>query len=232
VRYFSSEVKVTKSGWVCPNLQAKPLPVAVSKAVYTPAMPVEIEAKIRLSDPDALHAKLRALDAVLDQRVVETNTYFDTPDGTLKSTDQGLRVRVEVDRDSGQTRTMFTHKGPRSHGRFKSRTETEVGVSDARAAAEMLAALGYQPVLTFEKRRTRYLLGHCRVEIDTLPHLGTFVEIEGRSENDVVAVQNQLGLADIPLIRASYIAMLATYLRESHLSTKYIKLEDQPESVV
>lgn len=193
---------------------------------YTPIMIVEVEAKLRLSDPDALNAKLAELNAVHDRDILETNTYFDRPDGDLKSSDQGLRVRVEIDRTTGKTENVLTHKGPRAHGRLKSRSETEVGVSNAHAAAQMLSALGYEPVLTFEKQRTRYLLDGCRVEIDTLPYLGTFVEIEGNTDDDVLAVQAKLGLSDQPLIRASYIAMLATYLRENNLSQTIVKIID------
>ncbi len=189
-------------------------------------MMLETEAKMRLTDPDALVAKLQELDATLARRLLESNTYFDAPDGQLKSTDQGLRVRVEVDQDTQKHSAVITHKGPRVQGKLKSRSETEVGVSDPAAAAEVLQVLGYQPVLTFEKRRTRYLLDGCRVEIDTLPHLGTFVEIEGSTEEGVLAVRERLGLEDVPLIRASYIAMLLTHLRESGAAAvKVIRFE-------
>ena len=59
-------------------------------------MMIEIEAKMRLSDPAAVVARLRALDAELDVEVLEVNTFFDSHDGGLKSSDQGLRVRVET----------------------------------------------------------------------------------------------------------------------------------------
>ncbi|MEM9913670.1 MAG: class IV adenylate cyclase [Planctomycetota bacterium] len=192
-------------------------------------MIVEVEAKLRLNDPEAMHLKLAELDAVRDRDVLETNTYFDRPDGDLKSSDQGLRVRVETDQATGKAETILTHKGPRAHGRLKSRSETEVGVSDARAAAQMLSALGYTAVLTFEKKRTRYLLDGCRVEIDTLPYLGTFVEIEGNTDEDVLAVQDKLGLADEPLIRASYIAMLVTHLQEHNLQRTIVRMADAPD---
>ncbi len=191
-------------------------------------MTIEVEAKIRLPDPALLHARLEQAEATLDGHLLETNTYFDSPDGTLKSTDQGLRIRIEVDETTGESRTLITHKGPRAHGTLKSRSETELGVTDAQAAARLLAVLGYREVMTFEKRRTRYLLDHCRVEIDTLPHLGTFIEIEGAREEDVLAVRDKLGLADAPLIRASYISMLVTHLREHAISGSNIRLEGAP----
>jgi adenylate cyclase class 2 len=188
---------------------------------------IEIEAKIRLADPEALQARLEALNAPVDQRILETNTYYDLPDGRLKSTDQGLRIRTERDQDREELRTILTHKGPRAHGQFKSRTETELVVGDRHDAADMLTVLGYHRVLTFEKRRVRYLLDDCRVEIDTLPYLGTFVEIEGPSEDAVNSVREKLGLADQPLIRASYIAMLATHLQEQRISQTSIRLKPE-----
>lgn len=177
-------------------------------------MAIEIEIKIRLHEPEPLLARLAELDAVHDRQFLETNTYFDLPDGRLKTSDQGLRLRVEKDTTTDRVETVMTHKGPRAHGPLKSRSETEVGVSGVHAAGQMLSVLGYRPVLTFEKLRDRFLLDRCRVEIDRVPHLGTFVEIEGETEDEVLAVRAKLGLGDEPLIRASYIAMLATYLRE------------------
>jgi len=191
---------------------------------------VEIEAKLRLDDPDGLRAKLVELNAVHDRDLLETNTYFDRPDGGLQNSDQGLRVRVEVDQATGRAQTILTHKGPRAHGRLKSRSETELGVSDADAAAQMLSALGFRPVLAFEKRRTRYLLDGCRVELDTLPHLGHFVEIEGHTDDDVLGVQAKLGVGDQPLISASYVAMLVTYLSENQLTPTIVRLDDDPET--
>ncbi|MEX0743959.1 MAG: class IV adenylate cyclase [Phycisphaeraceae bacterium] len=188
-------------------------------------MTVEIEAKMRLVDRAAVERKLIELDATLEAEFLETNTYFDTSQHGLKSSDRGLRVRVEQTLD-GEREVTITHKGPRAHGRLKSRTETEVVVADARRAANLLAALDYVPVLSFEKRRRRWRLDECHVELDTLPYLGQFIEIEGSSDEAVLAVREKLGLEDAPLIHASYIAMLSTYIRENHLRTHTIRFND------
>ncbi|MEM9346619.1 MAG: class IV adenylate cyclase [Planctomycetota bacterium] len=197
-------------------------------------MAVEIEAKMRLHHPDALITRLRELGATLTDQLSETNSYFDTPQGELKSTDQGLRTRVEVANagtpDEAIT-TTITHKGPRTMGQLKSRVENEVVVDNARDAALLLGALGYQHVLSFEKRRIRYELDGCKVELDELPIIGRFIEIEGDSEADVLAVQAKLGLSDEPLIRSSYIAMLKTHLQETHGNETMIKFEDQASVV-
>ncbi|MFK7788195.1 MAG: class IV adenylate cyclase [Phycisphaeraceae bacterium] len=192
-------------------------------------MAVEIEAKMRLHNPDALIARLEELGATLKDKLSETNSYFDTPLGSLKSTDQGLRTRVEVANAGSPDQTIttrITHKGPRTMGQLKSRLESELDVDNARDAAVLLGALGYQHVLSFEKRRVRYLLDDCLVELDELPVIGRFVEIEGNSEAAVIAVREKLGLADEPIIRSSYIAMLKTHQQESHSSESLIKFDD------
>lgn len=193
-------------------------------------MAVEIEAKMRLHQPDALIARLEELGATLTDQLSETNSYFDTPQGQLKSTDQGLRTRVEVANAGSPDETItttITHKGPRTMGQLKSRVENEVLVDNARDAALLLGALGYHHVLSFEKRRIRYKLDGCHVELDELPIIGRFVEIEGDTEDAVIAVREKLGLADEPLIRSSYIAMLKTHQQESHSSETMIQFEDE-----
>ncbi len=182
---------------------------------------IEIEAKMRLTDRAAMEHLLEASGATPITRLMETNTFFDTAEGRLKSSDQGLRIRVEQD-ERGQRRAIITHKGPRAHGRLKSRSETEVVVDDPRRAAELLDALGFRHGLSFEKRRSRWKLDGCTVELDEVPYLGHFIEIEGPSDEAVLAVREALGLADAPLIKSSYIAMLWTYLREHNISANHI----------
>lgn len=197
-------------------------------------MAVEIEAKMRLRDPIAVIARLTELGGKRLAELSETNSYFDTPAGTLKCTDQGLRTRVEVT-DAGTPQqkvvTRITHKGPRAMGALKSRFETELDVSNAKDAALLLGALGYHHVLSFEKRRTRFELDGCMVELDELPIIGRFIEIEGPSSDIVMAVRDKLGLGEEPVIRSSYIAMLRTHLQESHTEQTMICFEDDASVV-
>ncbi len=187
-------------------------------------MSVEIEAKMRLADRQAIVDRLRELGAEAQGEILETNTYFDTEAHRLKSGDEGLRIRVEQHADGSQ-RATITHKGPRAHGRLKSRAEHEVAIEDPRAAGDLLSAIGFAPVLSFEKRRTRYRLDDCCIELDALPYLGDYIEIEGPSDEHVLSVRQRLGLDDVPLVRASYIAMLDNHLREHRLNTSMIRLE-------
>ncbi len=188
-------------------------------------MAIEIEAKMRLDDVQSIEAALAQAGARREMNLLEINTFFDTPQGTLKSADQGLRVRVEQQTDGPYHAVIVTHKGPRSHGKLKSRSETELRVDNVHDAADLLGALGYTPVFTFEKRRTRWVLDECIIAIDEVPYLGSFIEIEGPSEESVFAARTRLGLDDVALIRASYIAMLRTYLTEHNLHTNHVTFE-------
>ena len=192
-------------------------------------MKIEIEATMPLRDPEAREARLLALGARRGPVLHETNSFFDTTDAVLKASDQGLRLRVRESPDGAPQAVTITHKGPRAHGKLKSRQETELNVDDARSAADLLSVLGYGPVFTFEKRRRCWEFSQCHIAIDTLPLLGHFVEIEGPSDDVVLAVREQLGLAGVPLIQASYIAMLTTHLAQNHITTDRVRFDDEDE---
>ena len=88
-------------------------------------MPVEIEAKMKLDDRQDLLSKLKYFDAAYVTEVLEVNTFFDAPDRGLRTSDQGLRVRVERTTDGSKVTATVTHKGPRTRGKLKTREETE-----------------------------------------------------------------------------------------------------------
>lgn len=181
-------------------------------------MPLEIELKMRLKYPEVLEAKLGSLGANFLGAVLERNTYYDTVGSDLRHADQGLRLRIEQPTDSGPSRVIVTHKGPRLPGPTKTRQETQVHVSDPGSAAELLEAIGYCRVLSFEKRRRRWQLEGCSIEIDCLPYLGDFVEIEGPDEQAILAARATIQMGEVPLIRKSYLGLLREYLDENGLA--------------
>ncbi|HEX8340501.1 MAG TPA: class IV adenylate cyclase [Tepidisphaeraceae bacterium] len=177
-------------------------------------MSVEIEAKMKVSDLSVVRAKLPAAGAVAGAKYFEINAFFDTEDRSLLAADHGLRLRINRDEATGKQTYVYTFKGPRQPGALKSREEIELDVGDPKAAEKFLGALGYAKVLSFEKRREKWSLGGCSVELDELPHLGLFVEIEGPSEAAIMAVRKTLGLDQSPIIKTSYVAMLMSYLQD------------------
>lgn len=177
-------------------------------------MAVEIEAKMKVPDLTVIRERLTAAGAKPTGEYLERNTFFDTDDRSLLAADEGLRIRLNKDRNGTASTCTMTFKGPRQRGQLKSREETELSCGSFTDAAAMLTCLGFTKVLSFEKRRDSWSLGGCKVELDELPHLGTYVEIEGPREEAVLRVREQLQLSDRPMVRASYIAMLMTHLQE------------------
>jgi len=175
-------------------------------------MPLEIEAKMAVPNVKPVRATLERLNATGGALTLETNIFFDTPDRALLKAGSGLRLRTNHDAASGRETHVITHKGPLLAGGVKSREETELTVENAADAADLLAQLGFSKTLTFQKRRESWKLGGCKIELDEVPHLGSFVEVEGPDEPTVMRVREQLGLADRPIIKTSYIGMLVDYL--------------------
>jgi adenylate cyclase class 2 len=177
-------------------------------------MAVEIEAKMKVDDLAPVRARLEAAGAKMVGDFREQNIFFDTEDRSLLAADQGLRLRVSINAATKNQIVTITFKGPRQHGQLKSRDETETTVGSFPDAAALLECLGYTRILSFEKRRQSWAHGGCKIELDELPHLGAFVEIEGPRDEVVLSVRQELQLADRPLVKASYSAMLMTHLQE------------------
>jgi len=186
-------------------------------------MAVEIEAKMKVDSLEVVRERLKSIGATPAGEAIETNVFFDTDDRSLLAADKGLRLRSSIAQPSGAATHTITYKGPRQHGPLKSREETEVGVLDSKDAIALLEELGFRRVLSFEKKRESWDLGGCKVELDELPHLGLYVEIEGPKDDAVMKVREQLQLTDKPIIKASYVALLMTYLQETGNSKRVVK---------
>jgi adenylate cyclase, class 2 len=180
-------------------------------------MPTEVEIKLQVDAHDPVRAKLQQRGAESLGKVLEINHIFDNAERTMLATDRGLRVR-ECRNDHGELlRAILTYKGPRAPGRIKRREEIELTVDDPAAASTLLEQLGFLEAVRFEKRRESWRLGDCLVELDEVPYLGAFIEIEGPDEAHIEQVRTELGLANTPLVRGSYIGLLVRHCQNQGL---------------
>jgi len=193
-------------------------------------MATEIEAKLKVSSLDPIRARLKACAAQRIGCVLETNFMLDRPDQTLRQRDAALRVRGAQVLDGPRPAAKLTYKGPAQAGRFKSRQEIEVEIADAGQTVELLSAVGFTVTLCYEKRRESWRMNDCLVELDELPIVGAFVEIEGPNEAAIDFVRVALGLAATPHISQSYVAMLATHAQESRSTDRAFRLGHIPPS--
>jgi adenylate cyclase class 2 len=142
----------------------------------------EIELKVPITDPNALHARLLELGFHIDTpRTFEHNTLYDTPSRDLRGRTEILRIR-----QYGEIWTV-THKGladplkAPNGSRYKVRIETETTVSDGPTLATIFERLGYSPAFVYEKYRTEWSHSDepsTHVVVDETP-IGTYAELEG-----------------------------------------------------
>jgi adenylate cyclase class 2 len=184
-------------------------------------MATEIEAKMPVESFDSIRQMLKRVDAALVSTVVETNTFFDTRDRALQARDCGLRLRINR-ATNAQEQSLITFKGPGLTGQLKTREEIELTIDDAAGGSELLQRLGYLPGLSFEKRRESWRLDACQIELDEMPYLGKFIEIEGPSESEVMSVRKKLGLDAARLEKRGYISLLSQYLAANNIADRRI----------
>lgn len=176
-------------------------------------MNTETELKFRLDDPAAMRQRILQAGGQPLGSVLEENTYFDTPGQKLRQRDSGLRVRVATAPD-GKTSTLLTYKGKRLQKDAFVRPEENLPAESPESARAFVEGLGFRPFVTFQKRRESFQLGPARVELDELPELGQFMEIEADNEAAVTAARQQLGLADTPPVTQTYLAMVMQLLAD------------------
>jgi adenylate cyclase, class 2 len=178
-------------------------------------MPLEIEIKLKVESHEQVLRRLVEIGGERVGRVRETNIFFDRADRSLRKADCGLRVRLTRGAGEAGPRALLTFKGPAGATGLYAREAFDLKVTPVEQVVPMILAMGFEQMFLFEKDRESWRVGECLVELDTLPHFGKFVEIEGPSEEVVRAVQNQLGLGHLKQHDRSYIRMVSEYL-EGH----------------
>jgi adenylate cyclase class 2 len=161
----------------------------------------EIEVKFYVSDLQAIRIQLERLGAQLTQpRTFEVNLRYDTSDGELARSFRVLRLRQD-------TAARLTFKGPaRAQDGARIRQEIEMKVESFEQARALLAALGYQVNMVYEKYRTKYEFNDVHLDLDEMPY-GNFLELEGANVPAIHALSEQLDLDWEASSPASYVML-------------------------
>jgi adenylate cyclase, class 2 len=170
-------------------------------------MGTEIEAKLKVNSLQTAAERLAELGAEFLQEQLQKDFYFDDANGAFTKVDKCLRLRQQF--ADGKENVFLTYKGAKEKDNFKKRQELEIEVKDLDSIRKLLSALGYEQMLIVEKKRRIWRLGNCRVCLDELPLLGSFVEIEGPDDRNIADVQSSLGLAHLPHIPESYAKLIS-----------------------
>lgn len=146
-------------------------------------MNTEYEVKILNINVEEIKKKLLKAGAKkLAERNMRRYVYDVDPDK------KGTWIRL---RDNGEKTTLTLKEI--QHAGIDGTKEIEIIVDDFDNTNLLLNKLGFFHKAYQENKRTSYTLDGCEIEIDTWPKLPAYLEIEGKSKEDVSRVVKLLG---------------------------------------
>jgi len=175
---------------------------------------LEQEIKFFLPDEGALRRRLADLGAQpYLPRAHETNIRFDTAEGVLTRAGKVLRLRA-----AGTVILTFkTPEAARSaggDGAARRLLETEITVDNLEKTAHLLHALGFRPIVRYEKYREVFRWRSALVMLDQLP-FGFFCELEGPDLAELQRTAERLGLQWQDSLHNSYMGIFLL-LKKKH----------------
>ena len=184
----------------------------------------EVEMKFIVHDISAFRARVSELGLHLEtERTFESNTLYDTADRELRAKTQVLRLRRYGDR------CVLTHKrlpdGGSDDAKYKTRIETETGVDDCSAVAEIFHQLGFSAAFSYEKFRTEWADaagGH--LVLDETP-IGTYAELEGPTDW-IDRTAESLGVEPADCSTASYGTLFLTWKEQTRSAANHLTFEE------
>ena len=104
---------------------------------------IEVEVKLPVADLDGIRTELLKNGFKETAFIEERDTYFDNPQGDIRTNGEALRVREMKDHLTGKKRAQFNFKGKKLDTRTMTREELETGVEDGEICRNILQAIGY-----------------------------------------------------------------------------------------
>ena len=145
---------------------------------------IEYEVRVLEIDIKKMQKKLKELNAELVEDVFQRRYLYDFKP---VNPDKWIRLRT-----NGNTTTL-TIKDVQS-SKIDGTKEMEIVVDDFNTTNEILNELGYQPRAIQENKRIKYNLNGVEVDIDTWPRIPTYLEVEGKNEEEVYKTLELLGI--------------------------------------
>ncbi|HUC31408.1 MAG TPA: class IV adenylate cyclase [Candidatus Paceibacterota bacterium] len=153
----------------------------------------EIEIKFLDVDREALERRLNELGAKKVGDYHYRRVVFDHPDFRLDKNASWLRLRDEGDKVTLTFKQRLGVDADHPLGGDKGMYERETIVQDFDATREILLKIGLVEKMYQENKRTRYVLNEIECDIDTWPLLEPYLEIEGKSWDEVYRTAETLG---------------------------------------
>lgn len=149
-------------------------------------MEIEYEATFEKIDKDEIRAKLKDVGAELIRpEFMQKRMVFNLPTGHEK---KGGWLRV---RDEGDKITMSLKIVDGTS--IQDQKELQINVDSFESGAAMLEAIGCERKAFQESKRELWKLNEVEITIDEWPFLEPYIEVEGKSEEDVKRTSELLG---------------------------------------
>ncbi len=148
----------------------------------------EIEVRFLEIDKEAIVKELQALGAEdLGEDFLKEVIFYDKDLKWQYEEKKFVRLRQA----RGEIFLTFKHNEAET---ATGTVEFEFKVDDWEKAKAFLEAIGLTAFREQEKKRRTFKLGEVIVDIDTWPSIPTYVELEGKSEDDLKSAAKTLGL--------------------------------------
>ena len=193
---------------------------------------IEIESKVRLSDPDLIRKQLLDLGAQRGYSLDITDTYYNSPniERDFARWDETLRLRYAIEREPTNNdiileTTDLTYKGPKMDQTIKTRPEIKVDLVDPENIHQLLTRIGFETKIVLKKHRELYeivredhLLQIMLDQVESLPDI--YLEIELMIEHEdqitnakesIVKFMGELGFQEHDTILKSYLELVKEY---------------------
>ncbi|MGL4473699.1 MAG: class IV adenylate cyclase [Shewanella sp.] len=168
----------------------------------------EVELKFRLtSRTDFLACLAQQEHHIRFIDNIEHDVYFDDAQRELATANKSLCIRRITPADIN----LWIVKGP---GESECQA---VDISDYAKAQEMLKGMGFEPVLSYRKRRSIYFIDAYHLTLDNIAGLGDFAEFAIMTSDETKladyrhalwALARKFNLGEAQLINQSYLSMM------------------------
>lgn len=179
-------------------------------------MKTEFEVRVLEIDSNMLESKLKRLGA---EKIFDSLQRRYVYDFNPKSCGKWIRLRT-----NGKDTTLAIKEIV--DGTISGTKELEIEVSDFETTNSILKELGYDYRSYQENRRIRYLLDGVEIDIDTWPFIPTYVEVEGKSEEEVYNILEMIGYSREESTTLDVMSIYQKYGIDIH-NIKTLKFEEE-----
>lgn len=147
-------------------------------------MNTEYEVKILNINQEKIKNKLKELNAEFQWDYLQRRYVYDF---IPKVEGKWIRLRTNGEKTTLTIKNLVSSK-------IDGTQELEIEVDDFEKTNLLLQELGFKPKGYQENRRCQYLLDGTEIDIDSWPLIPTYLEIEGKSEEEVYNTLEKLGV--------------------------------------